>query len=351
MESRGKGLTLRVFMVAALLALTLALMITAPAQAQARSVEELLAIACGDGGPPEFIAEIRAAAALALADLLPISGFELARLEKIALGPTPECRGAAIPALVEAYLALDPEGAGSVTALLASVERAHTPELALARAIAAIVRIQQTLLVVGLPPEEELVEAITAVLSGSEGTLLGFTVDGSSPIIREAVGRVVQEVFFSLARVIYGEAVCQVFEDLAVNAPTHEFRATAARVFVTAGCVPYDVETLTGLVTAGGSEELRDAAVGPLSEVLAMEPIADPDLMALALDSTTTRQHRLAAGQALGLRWMMAVSVDPETGNPSVDSLDLIKFAAEHTITHPELAIAVVAPLAAFFLF
>jgi len=151
--------------------------------------------------------------------------------------------------------------------------------------------------------------------------------------------------------VVYGEAVCQVFEDLAVNAPTHEFRATAARVFVTAGCVPYDVETLTGLVTAGGSEELRDAAVGPLSEALAMEMVGDDELMSLATDWTTTRQHRLAAGQALGLRWMMAVSVDPLTGHPVVGDIDLIRFAAAHTEAHPELAVAAVAPLAAFFMF
>ncbi len=345
MESRG--LTLGV-VAAVLLALGAALVLAQPAQA--KSVTELLAIACGNGGPPEFIAEVRAAAAVVLADLLPISGFELAQLEKIATGPTPECRGAAIPALVEAYLALDPEKEGSVEALLASVKRAHTPELALARAIAAVARIQQTLLVVGLPPEQELVGAITTVLGGGEATLLGFSVDGSNPIVREAVGRVVEEFLFSLARVIYGEAVCGVFADLAVNAPTHEFRATAARVFVTSGCVSYDVETLTGLVTAGGSEELRDAAVGPLSEALAMEPLPDPDLMALALDLSTTRQHRLAAGQALGLRWMMAVSVDPKTGNPAVGSIDLIRFAAAHTIAHPELAVAAVAPLAAFFM-
>jgi hypothetical protein len=344
MESRA--LTLGI-VAAVLLALGATLVLAQPAQA--KSVGELLAIACGDGGPPEFVAEIRAAAAVVLADMLPLAGFDLARLEKIATGPTPECRQAAIPALVEAYLALDPEGAGSVEALLAAVERAESPELALARAIAAVARIQQTLLVVGLPPEQELVGAITTVLGGGEATLLGFSVDGSNPIVREAVGRVVEEFLFSLARVIYGEAVCQVFADLAVNAPTHEFRATAARVFVTAGCAPWDVEGLTALVTTGGSEELRDAAVGALSEALAMEPISDADLMALALDLTTTRQHRLAAGQALGLRWMMAVSVDPKTGHPTVGSIDLIRFATAHTIAHPELAIAAVAPLAAFF--
>lgn len=342
-----RGLTLGV-LVALLLALGATLVLAQPAEAG--SVPELLAIACGDGRPPELVAEIRAAAAVVLADLLPLAGFDLAGLEKIATGPTPECRQAAIPALVEAYLALDPGGAGSVEALLANVARAETPELALARAIAAIARIQQTLLVVGLPPEQELVEAIATVLSGGEASLLGFSVDGSNPIVREAVGRVVEEVLFSLARVIYGEAVCDVFADLAVNAPTHEFRATAARVFVTAGCAPWDVEGLTELATTGGSEELRDAAVGALSEVLAMEPIADSDLMALALDLSTTRQHRLAAGQALGFRWMMAVSVDPRTGHPLVGSIDLIIFATAHTIAHPELAIAAVAPLAAFFM-
>ena len=344
---RLRGVTLGVVSV-----LILALMLLTVAQrAEAKSVEELLAIACGNGGPPEFVAEIRAAAAVVLADMLPIAGLDLATLERIAAGPTPECRQAAIPALIEAYLALDPEKEGSVEVLLAGVETAHTVELALARAIAAIIRIQETLLVVGLPPEEELVRAITSVLSGGVGTLLGFTVDGSNPVIRAAVGRVTEEVLFSLARVIYGEAVCQVFEDLAINAPTTEFRATAARVFVTAGCVPWDLETLTALATTGGSEELRDAAVGPLSEALAMEPISDADLQALALDLMTTHQHRLAAGQALGLRWMMAVTVDPLTGHPVVDGLDLIKFAAAHTEAHPELAIAAVAPLAAFFMF
>lgn len=343
-----RGLTFGV-VVAVLLALGATLVLGQPVEA--KSVAELLAIACGNGGPPDMVAEIRAAAAVILADLLPLAGFDLAGLEKIAAGPTPECRQAAIPALVEAYLALDPEGAGSVEALLAGVETAHSPELALARGIAAVVRIQQTLLVVGLPPEQELVGAISTVLSGGEGTLLGFAVNGANPIVREAVGRVVEEFLFGLARVIYGEAVCGVFADLAVNAPTHEFRATAARVFMTAGCAPWDVEGLTALVTSGESEELRDAAVGPLSEALAMELISDSDLMALALDLSTTRQHRLAAGQALGFRWMMAVSVDPNTGHPVVGSIDLIRFAAAHTVAHPELAIAAVAPLAAFFIF
>ncbi|MFQ6117710.1 MAG: hypothetical protein ACE5LQ_05520, partial [Candidatus Bipolaricaulia bacterium] len=309
-----------------MLVLTLALMVVTVTQSvEAKSVEELLGIACGDGGPPEFVAEIRAAAAYVLSDMLTIAGMDLATLEGIATGKTPECRQAAIPALVEAYLALDPEGEGSAGALLAGVETAQSAELALARAVAAIARIEQTLLTVGLPPEEELVEAITSVLSGGEGTLLGFTVDGSNPIIRAAVGQVTAEVLFSLARVVYGEAVCQVFEDLAVNAPTHEFRATAAEVLVSAGCVSWDAEALTALVTTGGSEELRDAAVEPLSEALAAEPISDADLEALALDLTTTHQQRLAAGEALGLRWMMAVTVDPRNGNPAVDSLALIK--------------------------
>jgi hypothetical protein len=316
---------------------------------QAASVEELLEIACGDARPPELVAEIRAGAAVVLSDMLLIAGFDLRTLEGIATGPTPECRQAAIPALIEAYLLLDPEAAGSVEALLTAAMTAHTPELALARALAGVIRLQQTLLVVGLPPEEVLVDAITTVLSGGKAELIGFTVDGSHPIIREAVGRVIEEFFFLLARVIYGEAVCQVFQDLAVNAPTAEFRATAARVFVTAGCVPWELEPLTALVTEGASAELREAAVGPLSEVLAMAPVSDQDLMALALDKTTTAQHRRAAGLALGLRWMMVVTVDPFTGHPMVGDIDLIKFAYEHTIVHPELAIAVVAPLAVFF--
>jgi len=316
---------------------------------QGATVEELLGIACGDGRPPELVAEIRAGAAVVLSDMLLIAGFDLRTLEGIATGPTPECRQAAIPALVEAYLLLDPEGAGSVDALLAGAKAAYTPELALARALAGIIRLQQTLLVVGLPPEEVLVEAITTVLSGGKAEMLGFTIDGSHPIIRKAVATVIEEFFFLLARVIYGEAICQVLQDMAVTAPTSEFRAMAAKVFVTAGCIPWDVPTLTAIVTTGGSVELREAAVQPLSEVLAMEPVSDEELMALALDMTTTAQHRRAAGLALGLRWMAAVTVDPVTGHPMVGGIDLIKFAYEHTIVHPELAIAAVAPLAVFF--
>lgn len=332
------------------LALAVALGVSLGQPAAAKSVDELLGIACGDGGPPDFISEIRQAASAALAERLVMAQLDLAELEEIsALGRTQECRQAPIPALIEAYLALDPVGEGSAEALLAKVSTAPSLELASARALAAITRFQQKLLVTGLPPDEVLVDLISTVLSGGSATLLEITIDGSNPVIRAAVGQVTEQFLFLLGRSVFGEQICQAFKDFAVSAPTAEFRQTAANVYVNSGCITPDVESLTALAQTGESPELRTAAVGPLSEALASSDLSAEELQMLALDLTTTAEHRRAAGLALGTRWTEVVTIDPNTGHPVVDGVDLIKFAALHTGAHPELAVAAVMPMAAAF--
>lgn len=334
----------------AVLALALLLGSTGAHVAQSKSIESLQAIVCGDGGPPEFIAEVRKGASTALAGKLSQAGTDLVTLEAMAAdGRTPECREAAIPAAVEAYLALDPEGEGSAQALLGKVDEAGSSELAFARALAAISRFQQMLLVIGLPPDEVLVEAITTVLSGGTAEIRELTIDGSNAAVRKAVGQVTQQFLFLLGRSIFGEQMCQAFRDLAINAPTPEFRDAVAGAFVGAGCVPQTVEGLTALATEGESEALRSAAATPLSEALSAGELGNEDLKEMALDRSTSPQHRRAAGLALGLRWQQVVTVDADTGNPVADGTDLIKFAAEHWVAHPGLVVAVRAPLAAFF--
>lgn len=175
----------------------------------AKSIEELMEIASSDALP-----ELRAAAGLALGGLLLDSPFSdqdlkalamagpsrelraaagaalrqrlleaelgLEKLEELATGPTPELRGATIPALVQATVAAVGRGELSLGALASSIAEGPSHELRLARAEALFLLFRAELVA------REAQPTVEAILRGESVVVNGVEIDGGLQEIRAA---------------------------------------------------------------------------------------------------------------------------------------------------------------------
>jgi len=129
---------------------------------------------------------------------------------------------------------------------------------------------------------------------------------------------------------------CDSLRELAENAPTTAWRFAAARAFV-GGCP--DLEAAAQI----GSRELQVAAARKLAAIYEDDTsLSNSALMRLAT-TDPSQGIQLAAALALGFRWEAGVSINPNTGNPVVGDIDLIKFAFENFDT--VLGYAVIAPI------
>jgi len=139
------------------------------------SNEELEALAVE--GPTS---ELRQAAGAALKQRLLTAGLSLAELERLATGPTPELREAAIPALVQATIAAVGRGELSLEGLASSIAQGASHELRLGRAQALFLLLRAAL----VAPEAQ--ETVEAILRGQSVEVEGVEIDGGVAEVRAA---------------------------------------------------------------------------------------------------------------------------------------------------------------------
>ena len=124
--------------------------------------------------------ELRGAAGEALSQRLLVARLSLEELETLACGPTPELRGAAIPALVQATVAAVGRGELSLQGLASAIARGASHELRLARAQALFLLLRAAL----VAPEAQA--AVEAILRGASVEVEGVEIDGGVEEVRAA---------------------------------------------------------------------------------------------------------------------------------------------------------------------
>lgn len=166
--------------------------------------------------------ELRAAAGAALRERLLLAGLSLEELEALASGPTPELRGAAIPALVQATVAAIGRGELSLGELAEAIAMGATPELRLARAQALFLLLRAELVA---PGAQVLVEA---VLRGQRVEVRGVELNGELAEVRAAASELLAGIYKSYG--LIGRLRDPLAELMAIATEpslTAEFRAAA----------------------------------------------------------------------------------------------------------------------------
>lgn len=133
--------------------------------------------------------ELRGAAGAALRERLLLARLGLEELEALTSGPTPELRGAAIPALVQATVAAVGRGELSLSGLASGAVGGATHELRLARAEALFLLLRAELVA---PAGQALVEA---VLRGERVTVRGVELNGEVAEIRAAASELLAGIY------------------------------------------------------------------------------------------------------------------------------------------------------------
>lgn len=347
---------------------------------------KLLVKACGgnvlrSSFPPEFIPELRAAAANALAEVItdargqnePFGIDTASTWEAAAAGPNPECRALAEILLPSIYLdsmrADNPFG-DSDTGLDQLIQAATSPsssasiELTRAR-LDSLVIICRNALFVGTSTDivtrlENISDGATEAINcnGSDVYL-----DGSHMAIRDVIGETLKGVYLSQLGPI---ALAQEIRDSHERATAvcaklmsrrdDENKSTAFRLAAAEGylqgnefsllppefsysCVA-DVD-LKSLIEGGG--DVADAGVDLLANSLAENGQSDAELERLA-ESGESDQLQLAAALALGIRWTSDATVSASSGNIIVNGTDAI--VAITNLTGNALAAAYTIPIA-----
>ncbi len=130
----------------------------------------------------EATAELRAAVSTVLSEQLLNANLSLEELEQIATGETPELRRAAVPALIQAFVAAVGRRALSQSALIEAVASAPSEEVAEAAAEAVFVLLRSALIA---PQAQSQVEAIA---NGEAVHVADLVIDGSLKAFRVAAG-------------------------------------------------------------------------------------------------------------------------------------------------------------------
>ncbi|MCR4404143.1 MAG: hypothetical protein NUW06_02430 [Candidatus Acetothermia bacterium] len=253
--------------------------------------------------------ELRAAAGTALKQRLLAAGRSLGELERLASGPTPELRAAAGPALVQAIVAAVGRGELSLEMLASSVPTGASRELRLARAEAVFLLLRAELVA---PAAQAAVEA---VLRGERVRVSGVELDGSLEEVRAAASDFLAGIykFYGFLNRLQ-DPLADLMAVATDGSLTPEFRAAAAEalrvVFLARRARAQDVlQRLEGLLddvwdqAQGRRNEEALRAVSAFQELLEAEramviltsEVAGEFTAAQRLESVARNAERMAA--------------------------------------------------------
>lgn len=347
---------------------------------------QLLAKACGGtvlglNTPPEFIPELRAAAANALAELVtdgrgqnaPFEIDLVSTWESLAgQGPNPECRAAGEILLPQIYL--DPSrednpfgGEFGLTDLISAVNsppQSVAIELTRARVESLVILCRSTLFAGN---SNLVVERLESVANGGTESIFcrgqEWILDGSNLVIQSVIADSLKGAYISqlgpitLASDIGGNdeeranKVCELLKKrLADNNTTESFRMAAAKAFAQGNLqahlppeFSFNCVSESELIDLTESDSsLADASVNLSAKTLAKSSKPDSALISIA-ENGDTEQEQLAAALALGIRWAPEATLNQNSGNIVINGADAIRVVTE--LTGSAMASAYILPI------
>jgi ABC-type transport system substrate-binding protein len=348
---------------------------------------QLLTKACGGtvlglNSPPEFIPELRVAAANALAELVkdarsqnaPIEIDLASTWESVAgQGPNAECR--AIGQILLSQIYLDPtrldnpygdeeSGLADLISSVNSPPQDFSIELTKAR-IEALVIVCRRSLFGGTP--SEVVSRLESIANGATQLILcgsrQLNLDGSNEGVQGVISNALKGAYLSQLGPIAlsadernptdrANSVCEeLLKRIEDESATSNYRLAAAEAYLqgnTNSRLPsefsYDCASdseLTTFVKGGGV--FADAGLDLLAKSFASNGISGAELEVIAASGGSV-QVQLAAALALGIRWTSDVSVNGSTGNVFANGRDAI--LATTNLTGNPIALAYSIPIA-----